>query len=387
MVLRNNMTRQYGAFSLVEMMVVLIMVSIITSALAPVITKKLKSKSITISKQGGQTAELSQECSRFTKDCLLCTQTLCALCEKDCQADEYKDSANCTCETCLSKFDNCLKCRFSECTSCNVGYKVKDGLCEICPDGYYQDEIGQTTCKICEEDYYCQNGIRMQCAKEKGSAEGSSTCSDCPSNCIDCKNPSICLACTEGYYLKDKQCAPCPIGCATCDSDTNCLTCKSEHSLISTGSDNRCVQTSNYQECYTSRCATCTKPEAGYCTSTWYSSDTTTYPEKKGCCVYSPQGGGSPPCGSTCTSGTSVYDFCHRVSHTYLADISGCEAVTTPTPRFLDLSACGSHILQQTNSGLAACVRSTSSGRVPTGLSCTTQGIYQFILNYRCNNL
>lgn len=383
MVLRNNMTRQYGAFSLVEMMVVLIMVSIITSALAPMITKKLKSKSITISKQGGQTAELSQECSRFTKDCLLCTETLCALCEKDCQAGEYKDSANCTCETCLSKFDNCLKCRFSECTSCNVGYKVKDGLCEICPDGYYQDEVGQTTCKICEEDYYCQNGIRMQCAKEKGSAEGSSTCSDCPSNCIDCKNPSICLACTEGYYLKDKQCAPCPIGCATCDSDTNCLTCKSEHSLISTNSDNRCVQTSNYQECYTSRCATCTKPEAGYCTSTWYSSDTTTYPEKKGCCGYYRQSS-TTPCGNLCSNGTLPTEYCSGSRY----EVAGCEAVETPLPTVgcLQDGSCSGQIARSTT-GTITCQRIVNGTLVNSGGRCTTRSTTYFARNYICDNL
>ena len=28
-------------------------------------------------------------------------------------------------------------------------------VCEKCPDGYFQDKIGQTTCNKCPERYFC----------------------------------------------------------------------------------------------------------------------------------------------------------------------------------------------------------------------------------------
>ena len=67
-------THDKEAFSLVELMVSLVVVSCITAALTPVITKKLKSTSISVTAgSSNQNLEFKQDCSEdFSADCLLC---------------------------------------------------------------------------------------------------------------------------------------------------------------------------------------------------------------------------------------------------------------------------------------------------------------------------
>ena len=166
------------AFSLVELMVTLIVLSCIIAAMTPTITKKLKSQGITVGSGGGGKNvsgdfEFSQDCSAFGEDCALCFNNKCSLCSKSCLANEYVDTPTCTCQSC-DKFDNCLECNVNQCKKCENGYFINGLACEICPVGSFCDGIekttcpegkytgseGQTSCTTCEVGYACSNGIK-----------------------------------------------------------------------------------------------------------------------------------------------------------------------------------------------------------------------------------
>ena len=246
-------------FSLVEIVVALIILSVITAALAPIITKKLKSNTINLGKNTSSAVKFSDDCSDFGSDCTMCTNESCALCNKDCAQNEYKDVPNCLCRNCGEIHIGCLECTSKKCKKCENGYGLNNGKCYKCTKGYYgnglnciaasignyvpedgatfqtpcpagqyQDEIGkpeckvcqagsyqnvigQSSCKTCEIDYACSGGNnRVQCAPNMGADEGSSNCSPCSTNCTNCKVPSACLGCNSGYYLSNDSCIICP---------------------------------------------------------------------------------------------------------------------------------------------------------------------------------
>ena len=249
-------------FSLIEIVIALIVISLILSALAPIITKKLKSSTTSVRANFSSSIKFYDDCSDFGTDCSMCTNALCALCNKDCALGEYKDVSECKCKTCDSLYDGCLECTSRKCEKCQSGYGLQDGVCTKCqkgsygngleacklasvgnyvdrdgessqtpcPVGQYQDEIGkyecktcsagtyqdlsgQSGCKICEIDYACSGeNNRVQCAVNMGADEGSSFCSACPNNCSDCQIPSSCISCDGGYYLYDGSCFICPAG-------------------------------------------------------------------------------------------------------------------------------------------------------------------------------
>lgn len=122
------------AFSLVELMVTLIVISCLVAALAPVITKKLKSQGITIvggdDDSGG--GEVSTDCSGlFNEDCKLCNVNFCMQCEKVCTDGYYKNIARCNCLNCETYTPNCATCDSVGCLSCKSGFKFTDGLCKL----------------------------------------------------------------------------------------------------------------------------------------------------------------------------------------------------------------------------------------------------------------
>ena len=186
----------YLAFSLVEIVVALIIFSVITAALAPIITKKLKSTGITIG--GGDGGTLQMTCDEFGPECGLCYPDRCVSCVKSCLDTQALDIANCKCKDCNDTIDmfgpNCLKCDISNCSKCIATNYVDSGQCTICPikyycdgtsktvcpNGKYTDTTGQTSCKDCEAGYYCKNGEKKECASGKYSSANSSDCSVCP---------------------------------------------------------------------------------------------------------------------------------------------------------------------------------------------------------------
>jgi len=177
------MSKKY-AFSLVELIVTLVILSCITAALTPVITKKLQSQGIVVGSGGGGgggsiNIDVGTDCDSFS-NCALCSIEKCVLCNDGiCAANEYVVQDDCSCKTCADDFGStCSECQVGGCTKCIGGYTLENNTCTECPvgyycngelkqpceNGYYQDQTAQTNCKTCESknifphpEYYPQN--------------------------------------------------------------------------------------------------------------------------------------------------------------------------------------------------------------------------------------
>ncbi len=80
------------AFSLVEIIVGLLIISVALAVFAPVFNKKVKTQSVALD------SKLTEKCSAFGPNCSLCQGTkYCAVCTKGCGLDEHLDIANCKC--------------------------------------------------------------------------------------------------------------------------------------------------------------------------------------------------------------------------------------------------------------------------------------------------
>lgn len=124
------------AFSLVEILVALIIVSLITAAMAPVITKKLSSSAVTI--VGGGSGDGSGSGAPVVNACA----------GKYCTIGKYPDENNgCKCTTCSAPF--CISCQNDVCDECLDGYDLIGGECiggtESCRESH-----GKPTQACCE---------------------------------------------------------------------------------------------------------------------------------------------------------------------------------------------------------------------------------------------
>ena len=274
--------RKFG-FSMVELLISLIVISCITAAFAPLITKKFSSSVFGFGGGGGNTPSISSDCSsRFSSDCLLCTSSECLSCAKTCPDGQCQDSTNCTCKECpASEYPNCIKFTNSACIQCKNGYRLVDSTCIACPNGKYSDngkeckycEAGywpnddKTACVECPKGYicnqdtkvkcsgttapkieenlggvlgkshicapcpagsYCVDGIETKCPEGTYSQGNKSQCSTCPDNEYPTEDQSTCTTCPTGYYCSGGQQVSCSEkwrNCAECDS-TGCTKCK-----------------------------------------------------------------------------------------------------------------------------------------------------------------
>ena len=162
-----------SAFSLVELMISLITVSLITAAFAPIITKKLSHGAITLGTFGGGSAE-----------------------GKTCPAQYY--------------FEN------NECTICPSGYFCNGTNKIPCMAGTYAMQ-GQTECKPCEDGYYSLNGASecientaLNCKEYSKEENACSSCLDSDSIIID----GNCVGSIPVYSYKN------PTGADITNSDT-----------------------------------------------------------------------------------------------------------------------------------------------------------------------
>ncbi len=248
-------------FSLVEIVVALIIISVITAALAPIITKKMKSNQVSITggSGGGVTSEITTQCTeKFSSSCKLCTNSYCIQCELDnCASGTYVENKSCSCKTCDYLFPNCVECDNTKCTKCkDNNYYIKDGVCTNCPSDKICDGVNAYDESYCDnppDGYYCDGGNIKKCVDKY-----SLYCSTC--------NATQCLSCQSGYYLSGKQCLACISGCDTCSNSTTCQKCSSWAVLNSTS--NKCVScwsTSVIPNCqFCTSTTNCTKCMGGY---------------------------------------------------------------------------------------------------------------------------
>ena len=197
------------AFSLVEILVALIAVGCISAALAPVITKKLKSNGVSIGGGGigGKTenVEFIMDCSDFGVDCTLCFNDKCVLCSKECNSDQYVNTPDCTCKACFNIDVNCIECTSKKCKKCaeNYGLNLASGKCYLCTNGQSSD--GMSECANCPENYFCVDGNKTPCATNQFAPVNSTSCTNCTDkweHCAKC-NPRECLECEPSYRKKE----------------------------------------------------------------------------------------------------------------------------------------------------------------------------------------
>lgn len=175
-----------NGFSLVELLISLIVISCITAAFSPLITKKFNNA---IYGGGGAVSDITNECEKFGENCTLCTSNFCIVCQGlTCAEDEYKDTRSCTCKKCTETYGE-------KCTKCN------EDKCLICPQGQFLNENEQ--CEDCSAQF---------------------------NNCAQC-TAIKCTSCTKGFVMTDPGSSN-PCAAFTCSSpnfiqiDDLCVTAK-----------------------------------------------------------------------------------------------------------------------------------------------------------------
>ena len=244
------------AFSLIELMISLVIVSLIAAAFSPVITKRIKNDVVAV---GSAVSSIRAECEDFNQKgghCSACIDKLCILCDINCTSDQYKNIGKCECENCASKSNGCLSCNSKDCTKCQSGYYLNsekkcspcpagsscDGLNQTqCEAGFYQDEQGKGDCKPCftNDGKYSAKGATSCSSCSAGTYPVDKNwewhwdgqyhygiaCANCPAGyyCPDGKNAIACLASNNKYTNAQNQtsCKSCPAGQFATDDTVN----------------------------------------------------------------------------------------------------------------------------------------------------------------------
>ena len=234
-------------FSLVELLISLIVISCITAAFTPLITKKFATNIGFGGGGGGDIPSISSDCSsRYSSDCLLCTSSECLSCTKTCPEGQCQDSTNCSCKDCPeSEYPNCIKFTSTACIQCQKGYRLVEGVCVACTSEKYSDngkeckycEIGywpnddKTACVECPEGYICNNGVQTKCS--------GATAPTIEEDILGNKN-HVCAPCSKEFYCEDgvaKECSEKWKDCAECDTN-GCTKCNDGTSLA----EGKCVE-------------------------------------------------------------------------------------------------------------------------------------------------
>lgn len=181
-------------FSLVEILVALIIVSLITAAMAPMITKKLSSSGIVIGgggSGGGGGGGATLACGDIP-DCILCKDSICYTCIKDketCETGNFLDEPSCSCKPCSDIMSGCTSCtKGGVCTSSTA--------CSVFGDYCIQCNVAE--CEQCRSGYNLADDKKL-CIPDK---------IDCVDpNCATClTDANKCDVCNGGYDAEDGEC-------------------------------------------------------------------------------------------------------------------------------------------------------------------------------------
>lgn len=254
----NFFMKIYRAFSLVELLVTLMIVSLVVAAFVPVLTRKMSDRVlVTSSKKEDSKGDLVTDCEdRYGPDCRLCYENgQCVTCSLDC-GEQYRDDSLCRCTTCADSIENCLECEGVKCVRCEDGMLLtgdREKPCVECPPGKVCDGTSET--EPCPAGYWCPGGnVQNKCPVGSTSAPGAESQDDCVScrpgyyysaevkQCVVCEaehycNNSVMLPCEKGYFSYEgaSSCISCLKrndaafeGCVECTKD-KCTKCSSEH--------------------------------------------------------------------------------------------------------------------------------------------------------------
>ena len=92
----NKLNFKHFAFSLIELTITIVIVSIVLAAFIPQLSKKSSADNVSVSKQEITFSQCEDE---FGEDCAFCDEekTYCALCTKECPEDLILDKKICAC--------------------------------------------------------------------------------------------------------------------------------------------------------------------------------------------------------------------------------------------------------------------------------------------------
>ena len=160
--MRANLLREFleealkKGFSLVELLIALVVISCITAAFTPLITKKFSSG---VFGSGGN--DLTEDCvDKFGENCTFCTSTYCIECSLSCPSGEYLDTEKCKCLPCSDKYgEDCEKCTEKKCLTCPSGqYLDSDDNCQSCSDKFnHCATCTESECTSCADGYVLTN--------------------------------------------------------------------------------------------------------------------------------------------------------------------------------------------------------------------------------------
>ena len=313
----------FAAFSLIELMISLVIISMIAAAFTPVITKKLSSNSII---PGSSMGTIKSDCEKFSRNggtCHTCFNNACIVCEYE-NCSGYLNVGKCQCESCTLRSANCIKCNSKECTKCKEHYYLDSGKkCQSCPSGKYCDgssnpmncsrinsncitcssssictkcnsgyylNSAKTSCTKCEAGNYCNGQTKSACGDRTYAAAGASSCSSVTnvSNCVSySKTENRCTACNSGYYLSNNTCQKCPRG-SYCNGLTK-TTCPNGQYTETEGNSSCQTCPAGYycQSGFKTACSGITYSTGGAssCSNSGYSSNCTTINHATGACL------------------------------------------------------------------------------------------------------
>ena len=180
-------------------------------------------------------------------NCMTCSVLNPQLCTQ-CMWGFYLNSNN-ICMPCSSS--NCKTCNgnFSACSSCFTSYILSNNTCVACNSNCLtcSSATALSTCTSCYPGFYLGSGA---------------TCQQCSANCINCATGSVCSQCIAGYVLAiasggSISCVKCTVGCSQCAefSPSVCLSCTNGYYLNAQGTCTQCV--ANCQQCSNIGCTSC----------------------------------------------------------------------------------------------------------------------------------
>eukprot|EP00701_Giardia_intestinalis_P003909 XP_001707733.1 VSP [Giardia lamblia ATCC 50803] len=216
-------------------------------------------------------------------------------CSNTCENNQYADELTMTCKACSEIHADCTACSFDKttgkpkCTNCGTNKTPRTALdgTSTCVDKTLDGCKGADGALFMKEDKTC--ALCGDASPDAGvNDKGIAGCSICEKTA---GNPPTCSKCLEGYIENTNgggfACDPCAPGCATCskkEDPSKCLTCKQGY-FLKDSSSGECISCSDTTKGGIEGCAECTNSGTFKCTK----------------CKVNYRPSGEPSTGVTCT--------------------------------------------------------------------------------------
>lgn len=298
-------------FSLTEVLISVIVISLLSVSMVPVLTKHFNTIKIS------DKINFTKCANNIDPACKLCyNKTKCVVCAQKCNSNEYLNKEECKCYSCSSKFgDACTKCNTTYCRECKegFGYNSSNGTCSECNKGYFSADRDNKACKPCGQNQYQDSTKATGC--NACQANSSTNGAVGVTSIAGCK-------CNAGYYRSGNVCYQCSAGhfCPGDEQQHNCPT--NATSPAGSSSINNCYCPANYYG---------TPSSGGNCNSCPSGSSSPAYSTSINQCAcaagyyLSAYGCTQCPSGSTSNSGATSINQCYCLAGYYRNASGNCQ--------------------------------------------------------------